>query len=119
MLMATVVMMVMMFLPSRILVDAESMPSASSPSKSLLQVRFHKFLVSLCAGSLIRLHGVELFDKAKPPTPDMGIDTSRSCPYVCLSKSLVFAFSMALLQGACINIQYTSVASDLHFILQK
>jgi hypothetical protein len=95
------------------------MPSASSPSGSLPEVRFHKFLVSLCIGSLIRLHGVEVSDKVKPPTPDTISDTGGLCPYGCLLKSLVFALVMAFLPGARINIQYTSVASDLHFILQK
>jgi hypothetical protein len=30
-----------------------------------------------------------------------------------------FAFSIAFLPSVWINIQYTSAASDLHFILQK
>jgi phage-related protein len=100
MLMATMMMMVMtmkmMLLPLRILLDARAMPSASSP----LEVRSRKFLVSLYVGSPIRLHGVEVFDEVKPPTPDMGIDTGGSCPYGCSLRSLVFAFSMAFLPGA-------------------
>jgi hypothetical protein len=56
--------------------------------------------VSLCVGSSIRLHGFELFDEAKPPTPDTGTDMGGSCPYGCSLKSLVFAFSMAFLPGA-------------------
>jgi hypothetical protein len=67
---------------------------------TLLEVRFREFLVSLCVGSQIHLHGVKVFDEAKPPTPDMGIDTGRICPYGCTLKSLVFAFSMAFLPGA-------------------
>jgi hypothetical protein len=94
------VMMKMMLLPPRILVYAGSMPSASSPSGSLSEVRFHKFLVSLCVGSLIHLHGVKVFDEAKPPTPDTIVDTGELCPYGCPLKSLVFAFSKALLPGA-------------------
>jgi hypothetical protein len=70
------------------------------PSGSLPEVRSRKFLVSLYVGSPIRLHGVEVFDEVKPPTPDMGIDMGRSCPYGCSLKSLVFAFSMAFLPGA-------------------
>jgi hypothetical protein len=34
------------------------------PSRSLPEARFCKFLVSLCVGSLIRLHGVEVFEEA-------------------------------------------------------
>jgi hypothetical protein len=83
--------MKMMLLPPRILVDARSMPSMSSPSG---------FLVSLCVGSLICLHGIEVFDEAKPWTPDIGSDMGGSYPYGCLLKSLVFAFSMAFLPGA-------------------
>jgi hypothetical protein len=64
----------MMLLPPRILVDAGSMPSVIFPSGSIPEVRFHKFLVSLCVGSLIRLHRVEVFDEAMTPTPDTGID---------------------------------------------
>jgi hypothetical protein len=100
MLMATVMMMKMMLLPQRILVDAGSMPSASSPSISLPEVWFRKFLVSLCVGSMIRLHWVEVIDEAKPQTPDMVIDTSGLCPYGCPLIFLVFAFSMAFLLGA-------------------
>jgi hypothetical protein len=58
------------------------MPSVSSPSGSLPEARFCKFLVSLCVGSLIRLHGVGVFDEAKPPTPD----TDRLYPYECPLK---------------------------------
>jgi hypothetical protein len=90
----------MMLLPPRILVVTGSMPSVIFPSGSIPEVRFHKFLVSLCVGSLIRLHGVEVFDEAKTPTPDTGIDKGGSCPYGCSLKSLVFAFSMVFLQGA-------------------
>jgi hypothetical protein len=93
------VMMKMMLLPPRILVDTGS-PSASSPSGSLPEVRFCEFLVSLCVGSHIRLHGVEVFDEAEPPTPDTGIGTGEIFTYGCSLKSLVFAFSMAFLPGA-------------------
>jgi hypothetical protein len=100
--MATVMamtMMKMMLLPPRILEDAGSMPSTISPSGSLREVRFRKFRVSLCFGSPIRLHGVGVFDKAKPPTPDMVVDTGGLCPYGCPLKSMVFAFAMAFLPG--------------------
>jgi hypothetical protein len=70
------------------------------PSGSLPEVRSRKFLVSLYVESPIRLHGVEIFDEVKPPTPDMGIDTGGSYPYGCSLKSLGFAFSMAFLPGA-------------------
>jgi hypothetical protein len=70
------------------------------PSRSLPEVRSCKFQVSLYVGSPIRLHGVEVFDEVKPPTPDMGIDMGGSCPYGCSLKSLVFSFSMAFLPGA-------------------
>jgi hypothetical protein len=120
MLIATVMMMMkMMLLPPRILVDVGSMPSMSSPYGSLPEARFCEFLVSLCVGSPIYLHRVEVFDEAEPPTPDTGIDTSRLCPYGCPLKSLAFPLAMAFLPGANINIQYTSIASNLHFILQK
>jgi hypothetical protein len=102
MLMVTVTVMMtmmMMLLPPRILIDAGSMPSASFPSGSLPEVRFHKFLVSLCVGSPIRLHGVGVFDEAKPPTPDTVIDTGGFCSYGCLLKSLVFAPVMAFFPG--------------------
>jgi hypothetical protein len=39
-------------------------PYASSPSKTLLEVRFLWVLVSMNAGSLIRLHGVKVLDRA-------------------------------------------------------
>ena len=39
-------------------------PSASSPSRSLPEVRFLRVLVSTNIRSQIRLHGVKLFDKA-------------------------------------------------------
>jgi hypothetical protein len=91
--------MMMMLLPPRILIDAGSMPSASFPSGSLPEVRFRKFLVSLCVGSLIRLHGVEVFDEAKPLTPNTAADMGGSCLYGCSLKSLVFAFSMVFLPG--------------------
>jgi hypothetical protein len=103
MLMAMVMMMVMMkkmmFLPPRILVDAGSLPSASFPSGSFLEVRFRKFLVSLCVGSQIRLHRVEVFEKVKAPTPDTVTDMGRLCPYGCPLKPLEFALSMAFLPG--------------------
>jgi hypothetical protein len=100
MLMATVMMMKIMLLPQRILVDAESMPSASSPSVSLPEVWFRNFLVSLCVGSVIHLHWVEVFDEAKPQTPDMVIDTGGLCLYGCPLMFLVFVFSMVFLLGA-------------------
>jgi hypothetical protein len=99
MVMMKVMMMKMMLLPPRILIDDGSIPFASSPSGSLPEVRFRKFLVSLCVGSQIRLHGVEIFDEAKPPTPDTVTDTGRLCPYGCPLKPLEFAFSMAFLPG--------------------
>jgi hypothetical protein len=89
-----------MLLPPRILVDAGSMPSASFPSGSLPKVRFHKFLVSLCIGYPICLHGAGVFDETKPPTLDTIIDTGGLCPYGCPLNSLVFVFSMAFLPGA-------------------
>jgi hypothetical protein len=92
--------MKMMLLPPRVLVDTRSMPSASSPSESLPEVRFCKFLVSMCVGSLIRLHGVGVFDEAKPPTPDTVINTSGPYSYGCPLKSLVFVFAMVFLPGA-------------------
>jgi hypothetical protein len=73
--MMTVMMMKMMLLPLRIHVDARSMPSATSPSGSLLEARFRKFLVSMCVGSQIYLQWVEVFDEAEPRTPDTGINT--------------------------------------------
>jgi hypothetical protein len=76
-------MMKMMLLPLRILIDAGSMPSSSSPSRSLPEVRFRKFLVSLFVGYLIRLHEVEVFYEAKPPTPDTGRDTGSTCMSAC------------------------------------
>jgi hypothetical protein len=85
--------------PPRILVDAGSMPSASSPSGSLPEVRFRKFLVSLCVGSQIRLHRVEVFDEANQPTPDMVTDTGGLYSYWYPLKHLEFAFSMAFLLG--------------------
>jgi hypothetical protein len=60
-----------------------SMQSVSSPSKSLPEARFHEFLVSLCVGSLFHLHGVRVFDGAKPLTPNIGGDTGGPCPYEC------------------------------------
>jgi hypothetical protein len=99
--MATVMTkMMMMLLPPRILVDAGSMPSASSPSGSLSEARFLKFLVSLCVGSLLCLHGVGVFDEAKPPTPDMGIDTGGFFPYECLLKFLLLSLAMSFLPCA-------------------
>jgi hypothetical protein len=95
--MMTVMMMKMMLLPLRILIDAGSMPSASFPSGSLLEVRFSKFVVSLCVGSQIRLHGVEVFDEAKPSTLDTVTDTGGLCPYGCPLKPMEFAFSIAFL----------------------
>jgi hypothetical protein len=71
--------------------------SASSLFGSLPKVRFHKFLVSLCVGSPIHLHGVEVFDEAKPPTPVTGGDIGGLCPYECSLKSLVLALAMAFL----------------------
>jgi hypothetical protein len=67
---AVMMMMMKMLLPPKILIDAGSMPSTSSPSGSLSEARFHKFLVSLCVGSLFCMHRVGVFDKAKLPTPD-------------------------------------------------
>jgi hypothetical protein len=100
MLMKTVMMMMMvMLLPPRILVDGGSMPSASSPSGSLLEARFHEFLLSLCVGSLFRLCRVRVFDEAKPPTPDTGGDMGGLCPYACPLKSLLLALVIAFLPG--------------------
>jgi hypothetical protein len=56
--------------------------------------------VSMCVGSLIRLHGVGVFDEAKPPTPDTVINTSGPYSYGCPLKSLVFVFAMVFLPGA-------------------
>jgi hypothetical protein len=101
MVMMRVMMMKTMLLPPRILVDARSMPSASSSFGSLQEVRFCKFLVSLCIRSPIRLHGVGVFDEAKPPTPDTIIDTGGLCPYGCPKVS-----GVCLLNGLpprCVN----------------
>jgi hypothetical protein len=98
--MMTVVMIKMMLLPPRILVDIGSMPSTSSPSRSLPRARFCKFLVFLCVGSLFCLHRVGVFDEAKPLTPDTGGDTGGFCQYECLLKSLLLAHAMAFLPGA-------------------
>jgi hypothetical protein len=61
-----------------------SMPSASSPSGSLPEVRFSRVLVSLCVGSLIRLRAVKVFDEADLPTPNPaeGRLVSTSSPQV-------------------------------------
>jgi hypothetical protein len=99
MMMIMMMMMKMVLLPPRILVDAGSMPSASSPSGSLSEVRFRKFLVSLFVGSLVHLHRVEVFDGAKLPTPDTG----GLCPYECLLKALVLSPAMAILPGTRIH----------------
>jgi hypothetical protein len=117
MLMKTVMMM--MLLGPRILVDAESMPSASFPFGSLSEAWFHEFLVSLCVESLIHLHGVVVFDEAKQSAPDTCGDMGGLCPYACLLKSLLLALVTAFLLGARINVHHTSTASDLYFILQK
>jgi hypothetical protein len=39
-------------------------PSVSSPSRSLLELRFLRVLVSMNVGSLIRLYRVRVFDQA-------------------------------------------------------
>jgi hypothetical protein len=39
-------------------------PFASSPSRSLLEVRFQRVLMSMNVRSLIHLHGVKVFDEA-------------------------------------------------------
>jgi hypothetical protein len=44
-------------------------PSTSSPSSSLLEVRFLQVLVSTNVGSLIRLHRVKVFDQVWPVGP--------------------------------------------------
>jgi hypothetical protein len=97
--MVMMMMMMMMLLPSRILVDAGSMPSANSPSGSLPDTRFHEFLVSLCVESLFRLRRVGVFDEAKPPTLDMGGDTVGLSPYAYPLKSLLLALVIAFLPG--------------------
>jgi len=52
--------------------DGDGSPSASSPSRSLMEVRFRGVPVSLCLRSVIRLHGVEVFDEADPPIGGTG-----------------------------------------------
>jgi hypothetical protein len=46
------------------------------------------------------MHGVELFDEAKLPTPDTGSNMGGLCPYECPLKSLVLALAMAFLPSA-------------------
>jgi hypothetical protein len=97
---AVIITMMMMILAPRILVDTGSMPSASSPSGSLMEAMFFKFLVSLCVGFLFHLHGVGVFDEKKPPTPDTRGDTGGLCPYACPLKPLLLSLMIAFLPSA-------------------
>jgi hypothetical protein len=99
MLMKIAMMMMVMILPPRILVDAGSMPSVSSPSGSLPKARFHEFLVSLCVRSLFRLRRVRVFDEAKPPTHDTGGDTGGLCQYAFPLKSMLLSLMTAFFPG--------------------
>jgi hypothetical protein len=45
------------------------------------------------------VHRIEIFDEAKPPTPDTVTDMGGLCPYGFPLKPLEFAFSMAFLLG--------------------
>jgi hypothetical protein len=76
------------------------------PLQSLPEVRFRKFLLSLCVGSLFCLHGVGVFDEAKPPTPDTG----RLCLYTYPLKPLLLSLMIAFLPSAGINVHHTSAA---------
>jgi hypothetical protein len=60
------------------------MPSASSPSRSLPEVRFLRFLVSLGVWSLIHSHRVEVFEAEipMPPGTTARYDRGRMSPVV-------------------------------------
>ena len=62
--MQRLMVMVMMPWPPMIHVAARMVPSASSPSRSLLELRFLRFLVALNVRSQIRLRVVKVFDEA-------------------------------------------------------
>jgi hypothetical protein len=58
-------LMMMIAWPPRIRVVEKMMPYASSPSRSLPEVRFLRLLVSLNVESQIRLRVVKIFDESE------------------------------------------------------
>ena len=78
--MQRLMMMGMMSWPPMIRVAARMMPSASSPSRSLPEVRFLRVVVSLNVGSQIRLRVVKLFDEAEAVPHGTGGWYGRALP---------------------------------------
>jgi hypothetical protein len=67
-------------------------------------VRILRVLVSLDLRSLIRLHGMRLFNKVKQPPYDTSADMGGSCPYGCPLNSLESLLAMVSLPGAWIIV---------------
>jgi hypothetical protein len=73
--------------------------SASSQSRSLLEVRFLRVLVSTNVGYLIHLHGVKVFDKAVRLTHGMDRPYGRTAAIPVVTKaSVVWLFAWFLPQ---------------------
>ena len=91
-------------------------PSASSPSRSLPEVRFLRVLVSTNVGSQILLHGVKLFDEAmsvaggtagrygRAPAVPMVVNTAEPL--------YLYVFSLAFLPSVWIIIWKALMASN-------
>jgi hypothetical protein len=82
-------------------------PSASSPSRSIPEVRFLRVLVSMNIGSLIR---VKVFDQAVSASHG----TAGPRPYQCSPKLLSFGCLLGSPPGVRIKIINTSMASNQH-----
>jgi len=93
-------MVVMMKKPPMIFVAAWMMPSASSPSRSLPEVRFLRFLESLLCSPSIHLHRSASFEAADPMPPGTTAryDRGLGAPVVpCQGK----AVWLQVAQGTC------------------
>ena len=66
--------------PPMIRVAARMVPSASSPSRSLPEVRFLRVVVSLNVGSQIHLRVVKLFDEAEAVPHGTGVRYGWALP---------------------------------------
>jgi hypothetical protein len=90
-------------------------PSASSPLRSLPGVRFLRVLVSTNVESLIRLHGVKVFDL----TVRLTHWTVGMRPYQWSPKLLSLDYLVGFLPGARIIVIKVSMAFNQHIFVQK
>jgi hypothetical protein len=92
-------------------------PSTSFPSRSPLGVRFLRVLLCTNVGSVFRLQGVKVFDKAVLMAHGTSGPYDWPQPYQCSLKHLSPPFSMDSLLGARINVIKALMASNQHIFV--